>query len=133
MLSALLDRLWAPTTLYFLCLSLIYSIRNTISTPLAYGLFAVLTLSHGHKTLTAISTESKLDKLGKRAGRVKDYYSPYGLLTLFRAIWYFNHYRNHEFWWKMFLEGGHSPKNPYTVESLIIGERIIFTADEENF
>ena len=58
-------------------------------------------------------------------------YVPFGLLSLFRAIWYFSHYRNHEFWWKMFTEGG-NPKKPYTVETLIIGERIIFTADEEN-
>lgn len=28
--------------------------------------------------------------------------------------------------------GSGNPKNPYTVESITVGERIIFTADEEN-
>lgn len=58
-------------------------------------------------------------------------YVPFGLLTIGRAIYYFSHYRNHEFWWGMFLQNG-MPQNPYTVESITVGERIIFTADEEN-
>ena len=32
---------------------------------------------------------------------------------------------------KSFHENG-NPKNPYTVEAITIGERIVFTADEEN-
>ena len=128
MFSALVDRIWAPVVCYIALASGIWKAKDIIPSTLAYGLLGVTTVYYAQNIISAISVERRLDALGKRAPRVVDY-TPFGLGTLFRAIWYFSHYRNHEFWWKIFLESG-NPKNPYTVESITVGERIIFTSDE---
>ena len=130
MLSAFIERTWATTIIYFGFAALTWYARNVTHSILAYGLLAFATLLFAQQLYTAISYEQRLDALGKRSPRVKDY-TPFGLGTLARAIWYFSHHRNHEFWWKIFGESG-NPRIPYTVEAITVGQRIIFTADEEN-
>lgn len=48
-----------------------------------------------------------------------------------QALYYFSKHRNHEFWLK-FFKRTEDKTYPYTVESVTLGGRIVFTADEEN-
>ncbi|USW56173.1 Putative cytochrome P450 [Septoria linicola] len=82
------------------------------------------------KILSHFDQERRIRRLGKRATSVRTH-TPFNLGMLFQALWYFSKYRNHEFWWKMFEKTG-DKKYPYTVESITLGGRIVFTADEEN-
>ena len=122
---------WAETILYFaLVPTWYYTIRSSAPALLNYALLTLSTLFYFRAAITAILAERKISALGHRAPRVRDYY-PFGLGTLAKALYYFSNWRNHEFWWKMFHQFG-NPKNPYTVEAVTIGARLVFTADEEN-
>lgn len=126
MLSTFLDRAWTPTALYALFAYLAWSLRSLTNETLCYGLLAALTAYYGNVIFKAISHELKVDSLGKRAP-VKRSLTPFNLGTLFEAVYYFSHHRNHEFWWAMFRQG-----EVTTVESDVLAGRLIFTADEEN-
>jgi hypothetical protein len=122
---------WAETILYFTLLPLWhYTISPHAPALLNYALLTLSTLFYLRAAITAILSERKIDTLGYRAPRVRDYY-PFGLGTLAKALYYFSNWRNHEFWWQMFHQFG-NPKHPYTVEAVTIGARLVFTADEEN-
>ncbi|KAK5119461.1 hypothetical protein LTR85_007561 [Meristemomyces frigidus] len=130
MLRTLIDRVWTPTVLYLAFAFTTYSLRHLAHTIIAYGLFAAASVYYIQLLNSAIVREQKIDKLGKRAGSARTW-SPWNLAVLFRAIWYFKQNRNHEWWWSMFEKSGN--KNlPYTVEAIMVGDRIVFTADEEN-
>jgi hypothetical protein len=125
------QRFWAQTILYLAFVpTCLYYIRPSTPNIVTYILFITSTLFFLRSATLAILAERKLERLGHRAPRVWDW-APFGLGTLAQALYYFSNWRNHEFWWKVFNENG-NPKNPYTVEAITIGERIVFTADEEN-
>lgn len=130
MLGSVIERTWPTTLIYLAFTSALWYTSTSTPLILLYGLTALSTIYYASCVIFAITTEQHVDRLGKRAPRVKTY-TPYGLGTLLSAIWYFAHYRNHEFWWKIFLKTG-NPRNPYTTESIAVGQRMIFTADEEN-
>ena len=128
----LFKRLWAHVMFYSIYVSILF---YTNSNPLSrekgfYAALAIPTLLLLGTIITAVSKERHLDRLGKRAPAVRSW-APYGLDTLFWALYYFSHWRNHEFWYFVFESNGNK-WNPWTVEELTVGERIIFTADEEN-
>ena len=126
-----LGRVWAQTVIYVALLPiLVHYIRPVAPQTVTYALLIGSTLVYGALLKSAISAELQIDAWGKRAPRVKDY-APFGLGTLVRALYYFSNHRNHEFWWKIFTQYG-NPKNPYTVETVTVGQRLMFTADEEN-
>ena len=125
------QRFWAQTILYLTFIPIcLYYISPSTPNIVAYTLLTTSTLFFLRSATLAILAERKLARLGHRAPRVSDW-APFGLGTLAKALYYFSNWRNHEFWWKVFYENG-NPKNPYTVEAITIGERIVFTADEEN-
>ena len=130
MLSALFQRLISPCILYLTLATAIWQARYITPFFFTYGLLGLLGFYLTRAIYYAVSREWTLDSLGKRAWRMTDY-SPFGIYTLVRALRDFSRYRNHEFWWKNFLGYG-NPRNPYTVEGIVFGERIVFTSDEEN-
>ena len=134
MLSTLLfafERVWAQVFIYLSLIPIILLYARYLVTPvLAYALLIAATLYIGQLTTSAVLAEQDIDARGQRAPRVKDY-APFGMGTLIQALYYFSNWRNHEFWWHVFLTYG-NPKNPYTVESITLGQRLVFTADEEN-
>ncbi|KAK4548901.1 hypothetical protein LTR36_008674 [Oleoguttula mirabilis] len=130
MLRSLIDRIWTPTVLYLAFAFAIYSARNVAHHILSYGLLAAASLYYAQLLASAVARENKIDKLGKRAPAERTW-SPWNVAVLFQAIWYFTHYRNHEWWWGLFERNGHKSL-PYTVEAILVGDRIVFTADEEN-
>jgi hypothetical protein len=131
MLRYLFQRLWANTLVY---LTLIAATTAAFSAPwLRIFYLACLALS----TLWYITTityaydeERRLQRLGKHAPSVHSYL-PWGIDTILRALYAFSQWRNHEFWYWMFA-CNRNKENPYTVEEITVGQRIIFTADEEN-
>ena len=131
MFTAFIDRTWAPTTLYVAWTYIIWLLRPFITLTLTYGLIALTALLGLRTVYRAGEVERRLDHLGKRAPKIKDYHSPLGLLVLIRDIYYFSRQRSHELWWQHFREAGH-PEAPYTVETLVFGFRVVLTADEEN-
>lgn len=130
MFSALFQRLISPCIFYSTIALGIWQARHITPSFLIYALLGSIAIYSSSVIYTAISRERTLDSLGKRANRIQDY-SPFGFYTLFRALRDFSYYRNHEFWWRNYLEYG-NPRNPYTVESIVAGERLIFTSDDEN-
>lgn len=80
MFSAIVDRTWAPSLFYLVFISIIWSVKYLIPISLTYGILLLATLYHGQKIIYAISIERKLDALGGRAPRVKDYVSVSRLL-----------------------------------------------------
>ncbi|KAK5743488.1 hypothetical protein LTR17_002663 [Elasticomyces elasticus] len=130
MLSSLFDRLWTPTAIYLILALPIYLLRHVANSTLAYGLLLAWTAYYAQVVITSINFERAIDALGKRAPS-KRTWSPYNLGTLFGAVWYFQRHRVHEWWWTLFGQNGNKSL-PYTIESIIMGGRMIFTADEEN-
>jgi hypothetical protein len=129
MLLSLFDRLWTPTAIYLLLTLPIYLLRHVTNNTLAYGILLAWTAYYAQVVITSINFERAIDALGKRAP-TKRTWSPYNLGTLLGAVWYFQRHRMHEWWWTLF--GQHGNKSlPYTIESIIMGGRMIFTADEE--
>ena len=125
------ERIWAQTFIYLAFIPVVlYYVRAVAPQILTYALLIASTFYYGKLAICAIAAERYISAHGSRAPRIPDYY-PFGLGTLFRALYYFTNWRNHEFWWKIFSTHG-NPKNPYTVESICLGQRLMFTADEEN-
>ncbi|KAK5115778.1 hypothetical protein LTR62_000867 [Meristemomyces frigidus] len=130
MLRYLVDRLWTPTLLCTLASFTIYSLRNISPRLVTYSLLALVAVYYGQLLTTAVSRELQLSRLGKRAASRRTF-TPYNFGMLFEAIYYVLQHRNHEFWWKLFEKSGNATR-PWTVESIVAGERIIFTSDEDN-
>lgn len=130
MLLSLIDRIWTPTILYLAFAGTTYALRHLTHTLLSYAVFAAASVYYAQLLSSAVVREHKIDKLGKRAPAERTW-TPWNLAVLFRAIWYFTHYRNHEWWWQLFEKNGNKPRS-YTAEAIIVGDRIVFTADEEN-
>lgn len=129
MLSALiLDRLATPT---FLWAGLAYGAwcLKDFNEKLSVGGLVLVTVWYLIGAAQAVSQESRIDSKGLRAPILRTF-TPWNLGVLFQAVWYFLHHRNHEFWDKIFKQG--NPNLPYTLESIFFGQRIVFTADEDN-
>jgi cytochrome P450 len=130
MFLSFLDRVWTPTLLCACAAFALYAAQHSLPPLVFYGLVAATAAYYSSVLATAIVREHKIDALGSRAPAVRTP-TPWNVGMLLRAIWYFSQHRNHEFWWNMFRKIG-NPKNPYNVEAITVGQRIIFTADEEN-
>ncbi|KAF2173799.1 hypothetical protein M409DRAFT_16070 [Zasmidium cellare ATCC 36951] len=130
MLRSFLDRIFPLTVLYAL-LTYTSLQLGPYTTPLTSTILFLLFTSwyllklHHHLQQTLL-----IRRLGKQAPIVRTY-TPFNVGFLVQALWYFSQHRNHELWWKLFRTVG-NPKRPYTVEAVTVGQRIIFTADEEN-
>ncbi|KAK5138075.1 hypothetical protein LTR08_005873 [Meristemomyces frigidus] len=130
MLLSLVDRIWTPTLVYLTLTYTTYTLRHIAPSILTYGILGAAAAWWAHLLINAIVHEHKIDALGKRAPAVRTW-TPWNVWLLFSAMWYFAHHRNHEWWWSIFETRGNK-HIPYTVEAITVGDRIIFTADEEN-
>lgn len=130
MLRSFLDRIFPLTVLYAL-LTYTSLQLGPYTTPLTSTiLFLLLTTWYLLKLHHHLQQTLLIRRLGKQAPIVRTY-TPFNVGFLVQALWYFSQQRNHELWWKLFRTVG-NPKRPYTVEAVTVGQRIIFTADEEN-
>ena len=129
-MRGLADRLGTPTALYAAFTYTIYSLRHLVNSTVAFGLLIGATAYYGQLLVTAIYYEHKLSRLGKRAP-VNWSWSPWNLSFLVGVVWHVTHHRMHEFWWDFFEKRGNS-RLPWTIESIIMGGRIVLTADEES-
>nr|POE48007.1 cytochrome p450 52a13 [Quercus suber] len=132
MFVPLLDRILAPLVFYAFVVALVYGLRSVLPNLLTAVVFSLATVWVGYVVALGVSRERKLDRLGKRAWQNRQWaWTPWHIGMLFEAIYYFTTERTLE-WWTMVFHKHGNPQNPYTVEGITIGERIIFTADEEN-
>ncbi|KAK0922239.1 hypothetical protein LTR91_004913 [Friedmanniomyces endolithicus] len=129
MLLGLFDRLWTPTALYFILALPLCALRHVANNTIAYAALGAWTAYYAQNIVTAVLCERKIDALGGRAPSRRTW-TPYNLGMLSDLIWYVSRHRVHEWWWKLFQRPGEESR--YTVESIIMGARMIFTADEEN-
>lgn len=123
-----IDRVWTPTVVLLPAAIGVWYLRH-LNTSLGYGLLVALTAYWANVLVRAYINERKIDALGGRAASIRSF-TPWNVYMLYDAIVHFDSHRTHEWWWKCFKQG--NPKNPYTVEAIVVGDRIIFTADEEN-
>jgi len=132
MLLYLIDRVGTPTCIYGAVAWGSWQLRELTHLSLAYGIIALASLWYFNLLITAISRETKLARLGARAPSIRTW-TPYNLLFIYNAVWHMLRHRNHEFWWSMFETASKGESSSrWTLESMLMGERIIFTADEEN-
>ena len=131
MLANLIDRVWTPTLLLSLSAYTVHSLRHLAPQPIfAQAVLAALAIYYASLFVSAVQNERKIDALGLRAPSRRTY-TPFNIGMLFEAIWYVVHHRNYEWWLSIFAKSGNKSL-PYTIESVTVGQRIIFTADEEN-
>lgn len=131
MLVPLLERSIWPLAIYSIISGVLYTFRGPLPNIITAILFSLATVWIGRSLVLAVSREIKLDRLGKRAWGKRSYaWTPFNIGVLLEALSYFFVEQTYE-WWSMTFKHG-NPRNPYTVEAIIVNERIIFTADEEN-
>merc|ERR1712070_1101313 len=130
MILNFLDRIWTPTLLYGSIAYAILRFAGDAHPTIPYGAVGVIAIYYLNLFVTAAVREIQLDQLGKRAPSRRTW-TPWNVQLLFQALYLFSKNRSHEWWWNNFKTSGN--KNlPYTVEAITVGERIVFTADEEN-
>ncbi|RMY46362.1 hypothetical protein D0865_09331 [Hortaea werneckii] len=130
MILNFIDRIWTPTLLYGSIAYAILKFAGDAHPTIPYGVVGVIAIYYLNLFVTAAVREIQLDQLGKRAPSRRTW-TPWNVQLLFHALYLFSKNRNHEWWWGNFRTSGN--KNlPYTVEAITVGERIVFTADEEN-
>lgn len=123
------DRVLPWTAIYALTTAAIYGIRPYLSDLITLILFAATTLYFAQTTLHHLNQERRILSRGKQAAVVRTW-TPFNIGFIRQALSYFSQHRNHELWWKLFKIG--NPARPYTVEAVVLGQRLVFTADEEN-
>lgn len=131
MLFYLFDRVSAPTCVFGLVAWGAWQLRELTHLSLAYGIIAVVSVWYFKALFTAISREAQLARLGARAPSVRTW-SPHNLGLIYNAVWHMLRHRNHEFWWSIFEGASKGTNSRWTAETITMGERLIFTADEEN-
>lgn len=133
MLLYILDRVGTPTSVFALAAWITWQARDYTNLSIVYGILAVLSVFYLRTLVAAISRETKLAALGARAPSYRSW-TPWNLMFIYNAVWHMLRHRNHEFWWGMFakVRGMTASGSQWTLETITMGERIIFTADEEN-
>jgi hypothetical protein len=129
-LHSLIKRTWPTTLLYIFFILGIPYVDSYLPQTIIYAISAVTTVFFASSIWSSVQTERHLSTLGSRAPAVRSW-APWGLDTLYRAVKAFSTWKNHEFWYWTF-SFNRNPNHPYTVEEVTFGERIVFTADEEN-
>lgn len=133
MLLYLFDRVGSTISAYALAAWITWSVRDYTHLSIVYGILAVLSVFCLKSLVTAVSRESKLARLGARAPSYRTW-TPWNLGFVYSAVWHMLRHRNHEFWWHIFstVRGATASGSQWTMETIMMGERIVFTADEEN-
>jgi len=131
MLLYLFDRVATQTAVFGLATWGTWQLRDLAHLSLVYGIIAVLSVWYIHLLVTAISRERRLASLGARGPSVRTW-TPLNLGFIYNAVWHMVRHRNHEFWWSIFDNVQAAGQSLWTVEAMLMGERIVFTADDEN-
>ncbi|CAK4032168.1 related to n-alkane-inducible cytochrome P450 [Lecanosticta acicola] len=125
----LVDRI-SPWTVVYTCTTItVYALRHNVSDFLTYALFLGSTALFIRIIILHYLEESRILALGTQAPVIRTK-TPFNTGFIAQALWYFQHHRNHELWWNLFSKA--NPNRPYTVETVVLGQRLVFTADEEN-
>jgi hypothetical protein len=82
---------WAETILYFVFAPILLYYIRPAQPFAAYISLTFLTFFYARTAILAILAERKIERLGHRAPRVRDYY-PFGLGTLVKALYYFSNW-----------------------------------------
>ncbi len=122
-------RTWANALIYFVVIAAL-PYATFLGQNVIYGLSAFATVRFLYTLYKNFRVEATIASLGKHAPTIGSY-APFGLDTLARAVYAFSQWRNHDFWYWAFAFNK-NPNYPWTVEDVTVGQRIIFTADEEN-
>lgn len=133
MLLYLIDRVGAPTFIWSLVTYMAWQSRALANLSVIYGIVAVTSAWYLNLLVKAVNCELKLARLGARAPSYRTW-TPYNLGFIYSAVMHMLSHRNHEFWWKIFdkARASNASGEQWTAETVLMGERIIFTADEEN-
>jgi hypothetical protein len=131
MLLYLIDRVGTPTFIFGVVAWGLWQLREVTYLSLAYGIIAIVSVWYLNLLVKAISQEARLARLGARAPSWRSW-TPYNLGFVYNAVWHMKRHRNHEFWWSIFDKARKGENSQWTSEAITMGERIIFTADEEN-
>lgn len=127
----LFQRLWGNALVYLVLNAIAWLMLAFPSFRIvSFASFTLTTLWFATTISYSVDEERRLSRLGKHAPAVPSYL-PLGLDVIFRALYSFSQWRNHEFWYWMFAYN-RNDYHPFTVEAVTVGQRIVFTADEEN-
>ena len=131
LLLYLFDRVGAQTAIFGLATWGTWQLRDHAHLSLVYGIIAVVSVWYINLLVTAISRETRLATLGPRGPSVRTW-TPLNLGFIYNAVWQMVRHRNHEFWWSIFDNVKVAGQSLWTIETVLMGERIVFTADDEN-
>jgi hypothetical protein len=124
------DRLASPTLVWGLVTAVAWQGRH-FQLVISYAAIALISVWYANSVIHHVSTEARIDAQGGLRAPVLRSPTPFNLGNLIRTLYYFSQHRNHEIWWQWF--GTHGNKNrPWTVETVMAGQRLVLTADEDN-
>jgi hypothetical protein len=124
------DRLASPTLVWGLVTTLAWQGRH-IQLIISYAVIALISVWYANSIVHHVSQEARIDAQGGLRAPVTRSPTPFNLGNLIRTIYAFSQHRNHEIWWEFF--NNHGNKNrPWTVETVMAGQRLVLTADEDN-
>lgn len=133
MASPILDRVATPTIIWLLFAAGVWSLRERIPEYVTLGLIGLTGLYTFYSNVKGVDKELRISSLGSRAPRMR-WYGPYNIGFVAFALWSNSKHKNHESWIHWFKLGGKQIGQQYanTVEAILVGERIVLTADDEN-
>lgn len=130
MLRYIADRALTQTLLYSLAVYISWQCRHSRYANWIYSVLAILTYVYGGFVIRVILKERKIYLTGGHAA-IRRSWMPFQIGLLLDAIRHLRSHTNLDFWQDIFDSYGNQ-FNPYTVEAMPMGQRIIFTIDEEN-
>ena len=98
--------------------------------PVVIAIGALVLLLVGRTILLSLRNERKIRNLGSRAPRANTWV-PWGLDFIAQSVITSNRHENLDFWHTLMRTHGRAAR-PFTIEASTVGQRIIFTIDEEN-
>ncbi|QIW95010.1 hypothetical protein AMS68_000528 [Peltaster fructicola] len=133
MLRFILDRIATATVLYVLFIFLVLSYETRLPRYAFLSAIGLSTIWIVNNTISQVNKELKISALGARAPRMRSF-SPSNVGFIAQAIYYFSKHKNDQLWWKNYAKAAKmiGKEHAWTTESIVLGGRLILTADEEN-
>lgn len=130
MLRYLIDRILSHTICYLIIAFITWQSRHNPYAFLLYAIFAFISFAYVGFLVESVDKERRIHKLGGHAA-VRRSNTPFQAGIIFSGVRHVLNNTNLEFWQDIFGRFG-NPANPYTVEAIPLGQRLVFIADEEN-
>lgn len=133
MITPILDRIVTPSIIWLVFSYGVWSLRAAFSEHVILGLIGLTGLYTLYNNISAIGREFRISALGSRAPRIR-WHGPYNIAFIVKSIYHFKKHTNFELWSSQFKKAGRKigRDNAWTVETIIVGERVVITSDEEN-